>query len=65
VQEFKKRWQEYSRLIGSSEEDGARLSSVVINERRKGNGGRLKNKEFHLKIRWVFCFVLVCFFFFL
>lgn len=37
--------------MGSSEEEGARLFSVVPNEGITGNGHKLKYRKFHLNIK--------------
>ena len=38
----------YKYQVGGTEEDGARLFSVVPSEKKRGNGHKLKYRKFHL-----------------
>ena len=41
----------YKYLMGENEEKGARLFSVVLTDRTRGNGHKLKHTKFNLKTR--------------
>ena len=49
----------YKYLKGGCKEDGTRLFSVVLSDKTRGNGHKLKYMKFHLNIRKYFFTVRV------